>query len=342
MQIYVVRYNPFLYHLGLKLNVKPFPIICALLCLERNKYGKERFIVGCLVFIKWYVWSLTKEFKLSSILQTQESVIAVAFSTSSWRFPQLAPFQGSTLEECCPCVWDWLSEQCCCCVWDRAARWTAGAHVSFVGSAGILTGFKPGRGKVYPLLVVLPTGAGCTGCGCLQVLQFHWESCCSCASDPALLGTQTAHGKSVKVLSVSVEECLGSLAPLQSAFVAPRTLECCLHVKRVRWTCPTNRARQSLVDRARDLQIGERGKKPSDPENVTNWHGRLLSQGRVKFLNLQKKNKGLIQLWIVFCYERKNKGGVYYRGHGAGSSGCLYPQSISASGKRKRVMWPGT
>lgn len=52
MQIYIVRYNPFLYHLGLKLNVKPFPIICALLRLERNKYGKERFIVGCLVFIK--------------------------------------------------------------------------------------------------------------------------------------------------------------------------------------------------------------------------------------------------------------------------------------------------
>lgn len=87
---------------------------------------------------------------------------------------------------------------------------------------GVLCGFcspagiKPGRGRVYPLC--------CPACGCLQVLQFHWESCYSCARDPALLGTQTAHGKSVKVLSVSVGECLGSLTPLQSAFIAPRTL----------------------------------------------------------------------------------------------------------------------
>lgn len=209
MQIYIVRYNPLLYHLGLKLNVKPFPIICALLCLERNKYGKEMFIVGCLVFIKWYVWSLTKEFKFSSILQTQESVTIVAFSASSRRSPQPAACQGSTFQERCPCVWD-----CHGSVSRAGLRLRVGSRCSlssrcprvFVGSA------------VWQGLSLVGAGfthfGGCSG----------WEvsdpadslgKMLQLGRGPALLGT--VHGKSVRVLPVSVEECLGSLTPLQSS-----------------------------------------------------------------------------------------------------------------------------
>lgn len=55
-----------------------------------------------------------------------------------------------------------------------------------------------------------------------------------------------------------------------------------------------------IVHRARDSQIGKAQKKFSLLENVTDWHALLLSQGRVKFLNLEKKNKGLRELRIVF------------------------------------------
>lgn len=233
MQIYIVRYNPFLYHLGLKLNVKPFPIICALLCLERNKYGKERFIVGCLVFIKWYVWSLTKEFKFSSILQTQQSVITVAFSASSSRFPQFAPFQGS---------FRGMLSLCGIAMALRAERAVLllclGSYSTEQGEPMCprrfcsLTGIKPGWCMVYPLCGdkprFIPFGAGLRlpwlWLRCLPALQFPWENFHSCARAPALLGTQGVHGKGVEVLPVCVEECLGSLTPLQSVFIAPRTL----------------------------------------------------------------------------------------------------------------------
>lgn len=241
MQIYVVRYNPFLYHLGLKLNVKPFPIICALLCLERNKYGKERFIVGCLVFIKWYVWSLTKEFKFSSILQTQESVMVVAFSASSgdllsWHISG----QGSRvmLALCVGLPWLWAALLLC---WGSCSTLSCCCPRALCGLCS-LTGTKPARGRVYPLLVVLPT-LHWLCLRCLQVLQLRWESCSSCARDPAVLGTQTALGKSVKVLSV--EECLGSLTPLQSAFMAPRTLSAVYMWKEQDECVLTNRAWQS-------------------------------------------------------------------------------------------------
>lgn len=79
---------------------------------------------------------------------------------------------------------------------------------------------------VYLLVVLLPT-AGLRlhwlWLRCPQVLQFHWENCYSYKRDPALLGTCGDHGNCVKALPVSVEE-LGSLTPLQTAFIAPRTL----------------------------------------------------------------------------------------------------------------------
>ncbi|RLV91528.1 hypothetical protein DV515_00014063 [Chloebia gouldiae] len=41
-------------------------------------------------------------------------------------FPQLAPCQGSTSQECCPCVWDCHGsvsrEQCWGCVWDHVVE----------------------------------------------------------------------------------------------------------------------------------------------------------------------------------------------------------------------------
>lgn len=196
MQIYIVRYNPFLYHLGLKLNVKPFPIICALLCLERNKYGKERFIVGCLVFIKWYVWSLTKEFKFSSILQTRESVISVAFSASSWRFPRLASFQGSTSQESCP-VWGCRGSLSSESTSSAGAVFGAVQHAEQVVPTcplWVLQSDRDWAWQLHPLVVVLPTAAlslHWLRLGCLQLLQFHRESCYSCgcfARDPDCMG----------------------------------------------------------------------------------------------------------------------------------------------------------
>ena len=187
MQIYIVRYNPFLYHLGLKLNVKPFPIICALLCLERNKYGKERFIVGCLVFIKWYVWSPYKGVQI--LVHLADTINSVAFSAFSWDFLSLLSVQcRSSIGILYFCLgFPFLSERrehkwCRWCIWDTSSilyKWCPGVLCGFCS----LTWIKPGRCTVQPLLVVLldswPLPALAAWLRCLHLAQLDWDHCCS-------------------------------------------------------------------------------------------------------------------------------------------------------------------
>lgn len=75
-------------------------------------------------------------------------------------------------------------------------------------------------------------------------------------------------------------------------------------------------------------------------ENGTNWHGLLLTQGCVKFLNLEKR---LNRAMNGFCYiKEKQKAGVHSReGHGVGNSGSLYLARTSPHGESTRVMWMG-
>lgn len=171
----------FLYHLGLKLNVKPFPIICALLCLERNKYGKERFIVGCLVFINWYVWSPYKGIKISHPSCRHNSQ-----SASSWRFPQPAVISVGIL--CIHRGFPFLSEQrehkqCRWCIWDTSSmlyKWYLGVLHGFCS----LMQIKPGRCIVEPLFMGLlhswPLPAVGAWLRCLHHLQIDWDHCCNC------------------------------------------------------------------------------------------------------------------------------------------------------------------
>lgn len=227
MQIYVVRYNPFLYHLGLKLNVKPFPIICALLCLEKNKYGKERFIVGCLVFIKGYVWSLTKELKFSSILQTQESVTNVCFllEVSSACIISGQHFPGM-LSLCLGLPWLWAEQVLCLGSWSTRNRRCPSALCGFC----CLRGVEPG-GFIHFWWCCPQLSSVYAGCGCLQFLQFPWENCFSCgcsARDPdcAWDECKSHFCRGMPGLPYTSAEC----------FHSPKDSECCLLVKG--WMCP--------------------------------------------------------------------------------------------------------
>lgn len=62
-----------------------------------------------------------------------------------------------------------------------------------------------------------------------------------------------------------------------------------------------------LVDRVKELHIGKWWKRLSVLENCTDWHGLLLTQDRVKFLNFEKRLNRVMN--DVLLHKRKTMGG---------------------------------